>query len=153
MTQFENRLATRIEEVKQPVQGAMAEKYFEIVRSNFGQFGVDRPIEWAPLSDRSAIGREYIKKVGRTYATLFVTGQMESSVGFEANEERGRVFVDNSICDYAVQHQDGDPSRNLPPRPFFPLENDGSTTQFTQEKVTEAAREELNRLIGSSFLS
>lgn len=152
MTQFENKLATRLEEVKQPVQAAMAEKYFEIVRLNFGQFGVDRPIEWAPLSDQSAIGRAYIKKVGRTYATLFVTGKLESSVSFEANEERGRVFVDNSICDYAVENQYGNPSRHLPPRPFFPIDANGETTNFTQEKVTEAAAEQLRLLIGSSFL-
>jgi phage gpG-like protein len=152
MTQFENRLATRLEEVKQPVQGAMAEKYFEIVRSNFGQFGVDRPIEWAPLSDRSEIGRAYIRKVGRTYATLFVTGKLESSVSFDANEDRGRVYVDNSVCDYAVENQYGNPARNLPPRPFFPLTENGETSEFTQEKVTEAARGELERLIGSSFL-
>ena len=147
MQLFQRSLMNRFEEAKQPVQGAMGERFFEIVRSNFGDYGIDRPTEWAPLSDRSAIGRNYIRKVGRTHATLFVTGHLESSIKFESNEDSAKVSVSDNDCEYATDLQFGNPAKNLPARPYFPIEPNGEITPFTTDQVNEAASQELQRIL------
>ncbi len=60
-------------EAQPHIQQAMGEMFKDIVMSNFGPTGIDRPAPWPPLSDRSAIGRAYIRKVGRSFATLYET--------------------------------------------------------------------------------
>jgi phage gpG-like protein len=132
--------------MRSPIQESMAEKFFEIVRLNFGNFGVDRPVEWAPLSPA------YAKRVNREHATLFVSGKLESSVKTESNEDRARVFITKDDVVYALAHQYGVPSKGLPPRPYFPIDTNGEVTPFTKANVEEAAREATARLIGGGIL-
>jgi hypothetical protein len=138
---FRGALSVYFDEVREPVQNAMSERFFEIVRSNFGEFGVDRPTEWTALTPG------YAKRVGRDNATLFVTGKLESSVKMENTPDCGRVSVSDSDCAYALAQNFGYPPNNLPPRPFFPVDSSGEITQFTRGQVEEAATEEFYRMI------
>jgi phage gpG-like protein len=129
------------EKLQVPVQNAMAEKFFQIVRLNFGNFGIDRPIEWPPLSPA------YAKKVGREHATLFVSGALEAAVKTDSSPESSRVYVSDSDVSYATSHQWGVPSRNLPARPFFPVDAQGDVTPFTFQEVQQSAQDEVARLL------
>lgn len=116
-------------ELRLAAQSAMAETFYSIVRGNFGATGIDRPIEWVPLSDK------YAKRVKRDYPTLFLSGDLESSVMWDGSDlDAGVVWTDNP---YAVAHQDG--SGTLPARPFFPITAAGELTDFAQSQVVEAA--------------
>ena len=147
---FQRSLLYRFEEAKEPIQAAMGEKFFEIVRLNFGEFGVDRPIEWAPLSNRPPYF--YAQRVGREYATLFVTGRLEAGVKFEADEEKARVYISDADVPYATDHQYGNPEKFLPARPYFPIDSNGQVTSFTNEQVMLAAQTETARLLGGGLL-
>jgi hypothetical protein len=139
------QVANRLEDIRPGIEAAMAERFFEIVRSNFGDFGVDRPIEWAPLTSR------YAKKVGRDNATLFITGKLESAVHMETGPDGGRVFISSDEAPSALAHQYGYAPNGIPPRPYFPITESGGITWFTQMQVEEAARVELARLIGGEY--
>lgn len=139
---FQRSLLARFEMARSPIQQSMGEKFFEIVRSNFGDFGVDRPIEWAPLSPA------YAKKVNREHATLFVTGKLESSIKMESTEDATTISVSDGDVPYATAHQYG--KGKMPARPFFPIDQNQQVTQFTNDQVTEAAREAVTRLIGGA---
>lgn len=139
-TAFQRSLLSDFEKVRPQVQASMGERLLEIVRSNFGAIGVNRPIDWVPLTD------PYARKVRRDYATLYVTGALEGAVKLDVDNDRARVGVSDADVPYATIHQYGSPGK-MPPRPYFPLVN-GELTQFSQEQVTEAGRAELGRLLG-----
>ena len=137
---MQSALGAKFEALRQPVQAAMAEQYLEVVQSNFGATGLDRPWPWEPLSDRSAVGKAYIKKVGRTYATLFETGSMFSTTlhSDSANPEAATVsMVDSAEAPYATRHHHG--GGNLPARRVFPMNEDGTCTEMTLGMVRDAA--------------
>lgn len=144
VTGIESILAEELRILKIVGQAAMAEKFFEITRENFGDTGVDRPLEWANLSPK------YARRVGRDHATLFLSGELESSLNFDGtNPEFSEVWTDN---DYALAHQFGNPSRNLPPRPFMPLTNESDSeyaelTDYAAEQVVAAAQAEIDRIV------
>lgn len=141
---FEADITARFEEVRIPVQRAMAEQFKDIVISNLGPIGIDRPTQWAPLSNWAPYF--YAQRVGRSYATLFETGQLLNSITLNAESaEAAVVFVDDDVCPYAAGHQTGVPDKNLPARPFFPMSPDGTVTSYTTNAVVDAARQELER--------
>jgi len=156
LSEFKDALAARFEEVREPVQRAMASMFYAIVQSNFGDFGMDRPITWAPLS------AAYSKKMGRANATLFVTGALQSAIKLESSQECGKVSVSDEDVPYALIHQFGSApgvignvksgGHTMPARPYFPMDESGEITQFTRDRVDEAARDELQRLIGGTTL-
>ena len=166
LANFKEAIAAKFESVKERVQLSMAEKFFEIVKGNFGDFGIDRPIAWAPLS------KAYSKKMGRANATLFVTGKLQSSIKMESSPDCGKVSVSDGDCAYALVHQFGSApgvigrsgrgkitdtnvksgGHTTPARPYFPIDESGNITAYTQAQVEEAAREELQRLIGGTTL-
>lgn len=125
-------------------QSAMAEKFFELTRENFGSEGIDRRVEWPALSPK------YAKRVKRDYATLFLSGDLESSLTWEgSNPEYAEVFSDNP---YAMAHQFGNPSGNLPSRPFMPLTNvaeaeNAELTDFAEAEVLKAAENAISERI------
>jgi hypothetical protein len=134
--------------LKQPAQDAMSEQYLQIVQSNFGPTGIDRPWPWDQLSDRSAIGRAYIKKVGRTYATLYETGALfnNSLSRDSSNPDAATVTMrDTSAAPYATRHHYG--AWPLPPRRVFPMRADGSVTADTGKAVTDAAQQAINEVL------
>lgn len=131
------------EKLKSPVEDAMAEKFFQMVRLNFGNFGIDRPIEWAPLSPA------YAKRVGREHATLFLSGSLEAAIKIESNPDVSRVFVTDNDVPYALAHQYGSEKKNLPARPFFPIDQNGVVMPFTLAEVQRSANEEVARLLSN----
>ena len=144
---FEKQIEAKINAIRRPVQAAMAHMFYDVVVGNLGDSGVDRPTVWPQLSDRSAIGRAYIRKVGRRHATLLETGALQSAIKMDGTqEESGTVSISDSDCHYATRHQFGDPGRGLPSRPYFPI-RDGEVTEKTTTLVNEAAREALKELL------
>ena len=126
------------QQVKVPVQAAMAGRFRELVLQNFGETGTDRPIEWEALRSE-----KYARKVGRDYATLYVEGKLMDSIEVDPySPDAASVFTN---CEYAAAHQWGDESRNLAARPFFPMSKDGFVTPDAMNSVTEAAAQELER--------
>jgi phage gpG-like protein len=116
--------------IKVPCQDAMADRVYEIVDSNIGDTGKFRPHEWAALSEK------YAKRVGRTHATLHLTGELRSSVDMaKGSPEASAVFTNSPI---AVYHQNG--TEKMPDRPFFPIANGEVTDEAVAEclKVCEA---------------
>lgn len=145
-------LQRKIELVRSDVQLAMAEAFEDTVLNNFGPVGEDRPWEWQPLSNRSPVGRAYIKEVGRTYATLERTGAMKSAVKIESSMESADVVLSDSDCSYATRHHKGIPEGNrayfaLPSRRVFPIDEANEVTPYTFRKVVDAAADALGRML------
>lgn len=140
-------LLEEVEANRQRIQGAMGEKYFEIVRGNFGEVGVDRPITWLPLS------WSYAQRVKRSHATLFVTGKLESAIKFDnSNPDEAVISVSTSEIPYAAAHQFGYPAHGLPARPYFPFNPDtGETMPFTMQLVKEAGDAALREIYGGAL--
>ena len=139
-------IARKLGEVRQPVQAAMADTFFGVVESNFGSTGWDRGNDWQRLSPR------YAKKVGRTLATLFVTGALKATLQKESNGEgAATVSMGNTgQVPYALAHHHGSPgnfgwtqpgSGDLPARRVFPLNpfND-EVNDRTKRLVEQAAK-------------
>ena len=123
------------------MQAAMAAAYVDVVAGNLGATGVDRPFAWAPLSPA------YARKMGRTYATLYVTGALAQAVKVDNSlAQHSTVSVSDDDCAYACAHQYGYPPHNLPARPYFPFDpTTGETTPFTLDLVQQAAQDALDQ--------
>ena len=146
LNQMERDIKTGVQEGVVAAERAMAETFQECVLANFGASGPYRPWSgWHPLSPA------YAKKVGRTYATLEVTGRLKSSVFISLNE-RGNftVSADNSDVPYATAHQYGNPKGNrghpgLPAREYFPMDENNEVTRQVYDLCVNAAQEALER--------
>lgn len=137
----------RLEGARQPAQEAMADVFHGVVLANFGSIGFDRPHDWQPLSPK------YAKRVGRQFATLYVTGALKGTVKKDAaNVEAATVSMANSgDVPYALAHHHGNPpnfgwtapgSGALPARRVFPLDpaND-AVMERTKNLVVRAAQD------------
>ena len=135
VAQLSRDMQDELEFAAMGMQAAMAAAYVDVIAGNLGESGVDRPFAWAPLSPA------YAKKVGRTHATLYVTGELARAVKVDDSlAQHSTVSVSDEDCPYAVAHQYGYPPRNLPARPYFPFDpQTGETTPFTLELVQQAA--------------
>ena len=111
----------------------MAVQFRQCIYDNFGASGMFRPMQWAKLSPR------YARKVGRDYATLNVTGRLRGAIRKTASEDKGKVSVSRADCDYAIAHQFGYEKNNLPPRPYFPINTDGTILTAVQRLVRRSA--------------
>lgn len=124
------------------MQAAMAAAYVDVVASNLGDFGVDRPTPWDPLKESTR--KAYLRMkppITRSHATLHLTGALARAVKVDNSlAQHSTVSVSDDDCPYAVAHQFGYPPRNLPARPYFPFDpQTGETTPFTLELVQQAA--------------
>jgi len=140
-TKFTAEITAKLAGVKVPVQMAMGEQMRDIVMSNFGATGVDRPEPWPPLSDRSEVGRAYIRKVGRSFATLYETGAMAGAVRETDELDGSKISLSDSDCPYATKHHEG--TNIMPRRRVFPIRNDGTITDYSKEAVIDAAKQQL----------
>ena len=140
-TKFAAEITAKLAGVKVPVQMAMGEQMRDIVMSNFGATGVDRPEPWPPLSDRSEVGRAYIRKVGRSYATLYESGFMAGCVRNTDELDGSKVSLSDSDVPYASKHHFG--THNMPQRRVFPIHRDGNMTDYSKEAVIDAAKQQL----------
>ena len=135
------------EAVRPTVIEAMTHAFHTIVLNNFGSSGPMRPLGWQKLSPK------YAKKVGRDFATLYVTGQLKETVKADAsNPECGIVSMGNTAAvPYAMAHHHGNPgnfgwtqpgSGDLPARRVFPLDmvNDEVTPE-AKKVVVQAAQQ------------
>lgn len=137
-------LIRTIEATRFPVNSAMTAVYYGVVMANFGSTGFDRPWGWKELSPA------YAKRVGRTFATLYVTGALQDSVGVDVTETGGVVSMgagNRGDVPYALAHHYGHPQKNLPARRVFPMRKDGSTTEATKALVLEAALRRLKEVL------
>lgn len=138
---FEAGLVGRLDAVRPGVQAAMRDRFFEIVMANFGIVGPDRPNAWDALSPL------YAQKVGRTYATLHVSGALQGSVmkggAGESAGQGATVNMSDSSVPYAMAHHNGVPGRNLPQRRVFPLDDNDQVLPWTESQVVEAAEKAL----------
>ena len=133
---MEAEILSKCEEVKQPVQAAMGEMFYNVTRSNIGDFGLDRPTPWPPLSP------SYARKVKRSHATLFETGNLENAIVVDTTSpDFAKVSTNDDSVSYALVHQFGG-GNNIPARPYFPVK-DGEVTPFTKALILEAAETEL----------
>lgn len=136
-----------IERARPAVLKAMSDRCYAIIMSNFGIAGPERPWAWEPLSYL------YAQKVGRTFATLEVSGALRASVlqgGFEGPSTT--ISMENSSVPYVTAHHDGVPRGNrrhpgLPGRRVFPLDERGEVLDWTRSEVAEAARRALQEAL------
>jgi hypothetical protein len=138
---LEGFLMEAIEQARPVVNAAMGQRFYELVQGNIGVAGVDRPMSWAPLSPA------YARKVGRTIATLNLTGDLRSAIMVGGAEgESVTVSVSDSDVPYATIHQTG--GVRMPKRPYFPIDDNGKILPYTASEVVAAASkalgEELN---------
>ena len=133
---LENFLMSAIEEARPAVNAAMGQRFYELVQGNIGVAGVDRPMAWAPLSPA------YARKVGRTIATLHLTGDLRSAIMVGGAEgESIEVSVSDSDVPYATVHQTG--GARMPKRPYFPIDDSGKILPYTASEVVAAASKAL----------
>lgn len=134
-----NLVTNEFDKIRVPVQDAMAERFEIMVKQNIGsQDGDYRPTEWSPLS------KGYAKRVGRPYATLKLTGELENSIARESSSDEASVVCSIS---YAAEHQYGE--GKLPARPFFPIMS-GEFTDIAVEQCVDAAKVKLQELLNGS---
>lgn len=123
------------------VQDAMAHRFASIVHNNFGDAGEDRSPDWIPLTKNYAL--DYHD--GDTTPTLVLSGALQGSIKIlEGNKDYSAVFTENP---YAAEHQWGNPSRNVPARPFFPMYRNGTLTPYAQREVIAAGLKEFERAL------
>jgi len=129
-----------LEKAIREAQMAMTYRLYDIVQNNFGEAGEDRPEEWVALSPA------YARRVGRPHATLEVSGKLRYSIQVDGEgPEGGRVWVDPDAVPYALAHQFG--SGNIPARPYFPMDENGQLTEYSQTSVLEAGRAALEEAL------
>ena len=125
--------------VKVMCQAAMANRFATIVDRNFGFSGEARPETWPILS------YDYAKKFhdGQRIPTLQLTDALRQSIQIDDNSHDAAVVWTD--CPYAADHQFGNPEKNLPARPFFPMDSAGFITPYAEAECLEACANELNR--------
>lgn len=136
---IETQLQRTLEPARQAAQNAMADTFLQHVHANFGSVGLDRPSEWPMLSPK------YAKKVHREYATLYVSGALKEAVKVNYGVTESSVSVSKQDVPYALIHQFGGQagkggSAHIPARPYFPIDANGSITEYTRQECIQAAK-------------
>ena len=103
-----------------------------VTQLNFGAEGIDRPKPWAILSPNYA----WEKKKGNRTPTLILKGDLIR--GFRTSIQENSATLTNDV-EYADAHQFGVGYKNLPARPFYPINEDGSFTPMMQARLDEIA--------------
>ena len=142
-----NSVQAMVRKVKPAVLKAMSDRAYAIIMANFGIAGPERPWAWEPLS------YEYAKKMGRTYATLEVSGALKASImqgGYEGDSTT--IAMSDSAVPYATRHHHGVPEGNrkhpgLPGRRVFPIDEQGEVLAWTRSEVVDAARQALQEAL------
>ena len=143
-----NGIAAWAESLRVPVQDAMAIRLSDIVLQNFGDDGIDRPIEWRQLGPGYALRYHEGDRTPRE----MLTGDLRSSIDVElGNPEQSKVF---SHADYSGDQQWGSVWHvtAIPPRPFFPLlgdESQSTLTPYSESEVRAAAEQAIADALAS----
>lgn len=111
----------------------------QTTKANFGEVGRARPYTWKLLSDK------YAKRVKRPFATLVLTtgnfvkglfGTLRKSFLKTAGTNEASL---TNLSPYADAQMFGNEDGNLPPRQVYPIESDGSLTEFQQARLAAIA--------------
>ena len=105
-----------------------------ITQMNFGNDGLARPETWQILSKEYA----WEKKKGNRTPNLMLKGDLIK--GFRTSVDSNSATLTNDVT-YADEHQFGVSYKNLPARPFYPINKDGSLTEFAAERQEQIVRE------------
>jgi phage gpG-like protein len=105
-----------------------------ITQMNFGESGIARPEMWPLLSPNYA----HEKKKGNRTPNLILKGDLLRGFRTQVN---GNSAILTNDSHYADEHQFGVNYKNLPSRPFYPINEDGSLTQFAVERQEQIVRE------------
>ena len=143
-TAFEAEIKQQFEAVKSPAQDAMTQRFFDIVQSNFGIAGPDRPWAWDPLKP-STIARYRKIGINRTYASLELTGRLKASVMKQNGVAQGTVSMSDADVPYATSHHEG--TSNMAARRVFPVDQGGEVMPWTQGQCVEAATKAIENLL------
>ena len=107
----------------------------DVTMMNFGETGIARPEEWEELKERYA--RE--KKGGNQTPTLILSGNMLNSFKHSVNENKATL---TNSAPYADEHQFGAKYKNLPARPYYPVDQSGENlTPFAEERLVKIVEE------------
>jgi len=118
-------------------------KFKFLTIQNFGNSGTDRPSPWKTLTKR------YSKRVGRTNATLDLTGELMRSIRVsQPNGESITVYTDDKKSE---SHQFGSTNQNIPARPFFPIDGNGNPTPRGMRILETTAQLEAQRILRSNL--
>jgi len=107
----------------------------DITMLNFGETGIARPEEWQELSERYA--RE--KKNNNRTPNLILKGNLIHSFQHSVNENKATL---TNSAPYADEHQFGAKYKNLPARPYYPVDQSGENlTPFAEERLFQIVDE------------
>lgn len=120
------------------MQASMANRMASIIDNNFGQSGEDRPSAWPQLNDRHA--RRF--HGGDTTPTLELSNDLRTSIRIDNDVDAASVWTEN---EYAAAHQWG--NAHIPPRPFFPMSEQGDLTEYSASEMERVAFETLERIL------
>ena len=109
-----------------------------ITQSNFGNEGLARPETWQMLSPNYA----WEKKKGNRTPNLILKGELLR--GFRTAVDGNSATLTN-VVPYADEHQFGVVYKNLPPRPFYPIEESGELTEFAKARQEQIVREHFSQ--------
>lgn len=102
----------------------------DISMLNFGDTGINRPIVWQMLTEKYA---KEMKKGNQT-PNLILKGDLLAGFVHTIGESSATL---TNIVEYADQHQFGAEYKNLPPRPFYPIDESGELTDFALRRQEE----------------
>lgn len=122
------------------IQNAGAFRFAEMAANNFGMSGESRPEPWKILT------WQYAKEFhgGQRIPTLILSGELQDSIKIDSSPESAVVTAN---AEYASDHQFGDSSRNLPPRPFFPMDESEQITPYAEQQVMDAMQQQLDVIL------
>lgn len=119
-----------------PLNILLAQTLLNETKLNFMNEG--RPA-WAALSERTLARR------GSASAKLRVSDTLYNSIqAFHSSDEAG---VGTNVV-HGPTHQYGDPERNIPARPYFPITSDGKLTPEAEVSLGDVMHLYLTRLAG-----
>ena len=111
----------------------------DISMLNFGDKGIDRPAVWAALTEKYA--HEY-KKGNRT-PNLILKGNLLAGFVHQVGSDSATL---TNITEYADAHQFGVGYKNLPARPFYPVDESGELTDLAKARQEEIVRSHFESL-------
>ena len=121
-----------------------AYEFWNITRESFGANKPNRPAPWPELSE--SYKKELREKSFGTplVPTLLRTGTLMNSIRLAVdNDQYAVVWTD---CDYASEHQFGNPFLGVPARPYFPVIND-QLTPYAENRIRQKLEAKLQQMI------
>lgn len=118
-------------------------EFWLITRESFGANKPNRPSYWQPLSPYTI--KEYRERgISPLVPTLLRSGTLMNSITVGAPTD---TYIEvYTTCDYATQHQFGNPILGVPARPYFPVIND-KLTPYAAARITQALERKVQAMI------